>query len=56
MEPFLVGLITYTVGYWLGKRAGVAQTMLRMQGIIYDLQQIEAMWKSKRKQWNEDEL
>ena len=56
MEPFLVGLITYTIGYWQGKRTGVAQTMLRVQSLIYELQQIEAFWKSKNKQWNEDEL
>lgn len=56
MEAFIVGLITYAIGYWYGKRVGVAQTMIRAQRLIYELQQIESFWKSKTKQWNEDNL
>ena len=56
MEAFFVGLITYTIGFWYGKRVGVAQTMIRVQRLIYELQQIEAFWKTKTKQWNEDQL
>ena len=56
MESFIVGLITYAIGFWYGKRVGMAQTMIRVQRLIYELQQIELFWKSKTKQWNEDEL
>lgn len=56
MEAFIVGLITFAIGYWYGKRVGITQTMIRMQRLIYELQQIEAFWKSKGKQWNEDQL
>ena len=56
MESFIVGLITYTIGFWYGKRVGITETTQRMQRLIYELQQIEAFWKSKNKQWNEDEL
>ncbi|MFN5251450.1 MAG: hypothetical protein ACK5DE_10400 [Bacteroidota bacterium] len=56
MEAFIVGLITYAIGYWYGKRVGVATTMIRVQHLIYELQQIENFWKTKNKQWNEDNL
>jgi hypothetical protein len=42
----------FASGYYIGKRIGVAQTMLKVQAIIYDLQQIENSFK----QWNEDKL
>ena len=44
----------FALGYLVGKRMGIAQTMLRMESIIADLQRIELMWK--REQWNEDNL
>jgi hypothetical protein len=56
MEPFIVGLITYCIGYWYGKRVGIAETMMKVQRLIYELQQIEAYWTGKTKQWNEDQL
>lgn len=56
METFLVGLITYAIGYWYGKRVGVANTMIRVQNILYELQQIQNFWKPKNNQWNEDQL
>ena len=56
METFIVGLITYAIGFWYGKRVGMANTMIRVQNLIHELQQIELFWKSKTKQWNEDEL
>lgn len=56
METFLVGFITYAIGYWYGKRVGVAHTMIRLQHLIYELQQIQGFWKSKSEQWNEDNL
>lgn len=56
MEAFLVGVITYAIGFWYGKRVGMTQMMLRMQRLIYELQEIQLMWQSKTKQWNEDEL
>jgi hypothetical protein len=53
---FLTGVIAFAIGYWIGKRMGVAQTMLRMEGIIADLQQIEMTWRRAKNQWNEDNL
>jgi hypothetical protein len=44
----------FALGYFVGKRIGIAQTMLRMESIIADLQKIELNWN--RKQWNEDNL
>ena len=54
MTTFLLVLLAYFIGFWLGKRVGVAQTMLRMEGIIADLQRIEYVFKRKTKEWNED--
>jgi hypothetical protein len=45
-------ICAFGLGYYIGKRIGVAQTMLKVQAIIYDLQQIENSFK----QWNEDKL
>lgn len=42
----------FAIGYWLGKRVGVAQTMLRVQGILDDLRRIDNSFQ----QWNEDQL
>lgn len=55
METFLVGLITYSIGYWYGKRVGIARTAIRVQRMIYDLEQIQGYFKNN-KQWNEDQL
>lgn len=49
---FLTALLTYVIGYWWGKRVGQAQTMIRMQAIMADLQKIQNLFK----QWNEDQL
>jgi hypothetical protein len=43
---------SFVLGYYIGKRVGIAQTMLRMEGIIADLQNIEYMFK----RWKEDKL
>jgi hypothetical protein len=56
MESFIVGFITFFIGYWYGRRVGIAETMLKVQRLISELQQIEAFWQSKTKQWNEDQL
>ncbi len=45
-------ICAFALGYFIGKRSGVAQTMLKLEAIIYDLQRIENSFK----QWNEDEL
>jgi hypothetical protein len=45
-------ICAFALGYYIGKRIGVAQTMLKVQAIIYDLRQIENSFK----QWNEDNL
>ena len=42
----------FALGYYIGRRIGVAQTLLKLESIIYDLQKIENSFK----QWNEDKL
>jgi hypothetical protein len=43
-------------GYYLGRKVGIAETMLRVQGLIQQLQEIEKTWNNTFKQWNEDNL
>lgn len=45
-------IVSFALGYYIGKRVGIAITMLRMEGIIADLQRIQNSFK----QWNEDHL
>ena len=45
-------IVSFGLGYYIGKRVGIAITMLRMEGIIADLQRIQNSFK----QWNEDHL
>jgi len=52
----LMILAAFVIGYWVGRRVGVAQTMLRLERIIADLQQIEYTFKMRKQQWNEDNL
>lgn len=48
----LLTLGAFALGYYIGKRVGVARTMLALQDIIDDLHRIEKSFK----QWNEDKL
>lgn len=52
MSQFLLIVAAYFVGYWWGKRVGIALAMSRMQSIFLDLQRIQNSFK----QWNEDQL
>ena len=54
METILMALIAYAVGYWLGKRVGVAQTMLRVRKMLYDFEIFDYMFYEKKKPWSED--
>jgi len=49
---FLYIISAWILGYYIGKRVGITQTMLRMEGIIADLQKIQYLFK----EWNEDKL
>jgi hypothetical protein len=56
MTTFLAVVLAYLIGFRWGKRVGIAYAMSRMEGIINEMQQIEAFFKSKKQQWNEDNL
>lgn len=45
-------IAAFALGYYIGKRVGIARTMLALEGIIADLHRIENSFK----QWNEDKL
>lgn len=45
---YIIG--AFILGYYIGRRVGITQTLLRMEGIIADLQNIQYMFK----EWNED--
>lgn len=47
---YIIG--SFILGYYIGKRIGIALAMIRMEGIINDLQKIQTNFK----QWNEDNL
>ncbi len=56
MTTFLAVVLAYLIGFWWGKRVGIAYAMTRMQDIIEEMQQIDAFFKGKKQQWNEDNL
>jgi hypothetical protein len=56
MTTFLAGLIFFLIGYYTGKKVGVALTFMRFEQIIADLQRIENTFTNIREQWNEDQL
>jgi hypothetical protein len=56
MTNFLAGLGIFLIGYYIGKRVGIALAMMRMEAIIADLQRIQSFLTEGKKQWNEDQL
>lgn len=56
MTTFLLVAFASFVSYYIGRKVGIAYAMMRMQGIIYDMQQIEMLYKQKQQKWNEDKL
>lgn len=51
----LVALASF-ISYYIGRKVGITYAMMRMQGIIYDMQQIQMFYKQKQQNWNEDKL
>jgi hypothetical protein len=49
-------VLTFIAGYIIGNNMGVAKTMLRVQGLIMEMQAIVQMWEGHQEQWNEDQL
>jgi len=47
---YIIGF--FALGYYIGKRVGIARTMIAIESIIADLHRIESSFK----QWNEDKL
>lgn len=56
MFTFIMALATFITGYIVGHNMGVARTMLRIQNLILQLQEIESIFKNHQEQWNEDNL
>ena len=56
MTTFLLVALGSIVGYYIGRKVGIAFAMMRMQGIIDEMQQIQMFFKEKQSGWNEDKL
>jgi len=46
---------SFVIGFYIGRRIGILQTMIRVQKIFDDLQRIQHFFSDK-KIWNEDQL
>jgi hypothetical protein len=47
MTTFLLVALAYLIGHYIGRKVGIAYAMMRMQGIIYDMQQIQILFSNK---------
>lgn len=56
MMTFIAIGIAYILGFWIGRKVGIAETMLKVQNLIVQLQNIEKEINGMFKQWNEDDL
>lgn len=56
MTTFLWVALASIISYHIGRKVGIAYTMMRMQGIIDDMQRIQSFFQENKKQWNEDNL
>lgn len=56
MLTFFAIIASFIAGYMIGHNLGVARTMLRVQGLIMEMQAIVKMWEGHEEQWNEDKL
>jgi hypothetical protein len=56
MTTFLLVALASIIGYHIGRKVGITYAMMRMQGIIDDMQQIQMFLKEKQQTWNEDNL
>ena len=52
MMEFLAGIAIFFIGFWVGRKLGIAQTMIRMQNIMMELEKV----RKYVDQWNEDLL
>jgi len=50
MTTFLLVALAYLVGHYIGRKVGIAYAMMRMQGIIYDMQQIQILFSNKQEE------
>lgn len=56
MATFILVCVALFAGYFVGHSVGVAKTMLRVQGLLSEMQNIVKIWETHEEQWNEDKL
>ena len=49
-------LLSSVISYQIGRRIGIAHTLMRMQHLIEELQALQMIFSEKKNQWNEDQL
>ena len=54
MTTFLLVALASIIGYQIGRKVGITYAMMRMQGIIYDLQQIQMFFSNKQEEWKKN--
>ena len=53
MTTLLSCIIAYMIGYWWGRKSGIAYIMVQVEDLLKQLHNMENRWKN---QWNEDQL
>ena len=56
MTTFLLVALASIIGYQIGRKVGITYAMMRMQGIIDEMQKIQKFFEEKLQTWNEDKL
>lgn len=56
MNTILWVALATMISYQVGRKAGIAYAMMRMENIIKEMQEIEMFFKGRQQQWNEDQL
>jgi hypothetical protein len=56
MSTALFVLVAFAVGYFMGHKMGVVKTLIKVQGLIQQMQDIEKMMRNWDSDWNEDRL
>ena len=54
MTTFLLVALAYLIGHYIGRKVGITYAMMRMQGIIDDMQQIQMLFSNKQEEWRKN--
>ena len=54
MTTFLLVALASIIGYHIGRKVGITYAMMRMQGIIDDMQQIQMFFSNKQEEWRKN--